>query len=148
MLEPVLFAPPFREVRSKKVTVTGLIGQIPCDGIQVVISQHRERRIRFHHPPNQHDRFDLFGSKINEVADKDCLSLGMTPETVAVFVPHPRQQRDQCVCVAMNIADDVVQISHVAPKIELAFLVEILLGGSGSSKLHSVHHFPDLVESV
>jgi len=55
---------------------------------------------------------NLLWSAINEIADKNRLSLGMTPSSIPVLLSHALEKCYQSVGVAVNISNDVVRANH------------------------------------
>jgi hypothetical protein len=63
---------------------------------------------RIHHAPHRHDRLELQGASIDEVAHEESRALGMAPRAARLAVAEVPQQRGERVRVPVDVADDVV----------------------------------------
>ena len=60
------------------------------------------------HPPHDVDGFELLWAPVDQVADEDCLAIGVSPRPGADGVAHLAQQGGEDVGVPVHISDHVV----------------------------------------
>src|SRR5258708_17445447 len=59
------------------------------------------------HRPNQLDGLRLLRSTVDQIADKDGGTAGMTPHTIGSVIAQTFEERNQFVILAVDVADDV-----------------------------------------
>jgi len=100
-------------VRTQEFARVLRIRRMPRDGVEFVVAHDGQCRSRLDHRAHDAHGFQLARAPINEVADKDRLTIGMPPDEGVLAVAHLAQQCGQRVGVAVDVTDDVV--AHVAP---------------------------------
>src|ERR1035441_2613257 len=111
MLPPILLAL-LGGMGSKVVAGIGDVGQKPCNRVEIVVAHHGERVARVNHSPDDHHRFNLLGSAINEIAHEYRGAVRMAPCPVALFITHLPEKCDERISLAMNVPNDVDAATH------------------------------------
>src|SRR6056297_2908355 len=95
---------------------------VKTDRIVFVIAHYRPCIAAANHMPDYSQGFRNFWSAIDEVSCKKSDASGMIPNVLFLGVPHFPKQLFQCVCMPVNVADEVDAggISHDSPEITVS----------------------------